>query len=192
MHFHQNSHGKVIHNHRTLSQYTGLCKVCVFLCICVSTTAWMCVRACVIWNSLQRSNLCSFFTEPNMDFCFWAQLEINQANLRQIHDSHYGNESRQLRILTFAYVRKHTQRGASILTLFDERDWVERSSFVMFREDFHFNQRQCCLPTGLFPHRACMEMCYCKNLCDGFLTSAQEDFSVCFENDRRATRGKET
>lgn len=31
-----------------------------------------------------------------------------------------------------------------------------------------------------------------KNPGDGFLTSAQEDFSVCFENDRRATRGKET
>lgn len=31
-----------------------------------------------------------------------------------------------------------------------------------------------------------------RKLGDGFLTSAQEDFSGCFENDRRATRGKET
>lgn len=34
--------------------------------------------------------------------------------------------------------------------------------------------------------------CYCKNIGDGFLTSAQEDFSLCFENDCRATQGKET
>ena len=40
MHFHQNCHGKVIHCDGTLSQYTGLWKLCVLLCI------YICVCAC--------------------------------------------------------------------------------------------------------------------------------------------------
>lgn len=45
IHFHQNSHGKVIHNHRTLSQCAGLWKIGVFhaYTACVLTIVGVCV-----------------------------------------------------------------------------------------------------------------------------------------------------
>lgn len=86
----------------------------VFVHICVSGTVCMCV--CAQSGIPYNTPIFVPFFGAKYGFCFGAQLEINQANLRQIHDSHYGNESRQHRILTFA-----SKRDASILSLSDER-----------------------------------------------------------------------
>lgn len=92
--------------------------VCVwmFLCMYVCLRQCACVCMCNLEFLTTLQSLFLFFSEPNVDFVL--ELEINRANLRQIHDSHYGDESRQLRILTFIYV---SERDVRNLTLSVER-----------------------------------------------------------------------
>lgn len=56
----------------------------------------------------------------------------------------------------------------------------------------HHNLRHFWFPWACFSQSQYGNACYYKKPGDGLLTSVQEDFSVCFENDRRATQGKET
>lgn len=58
----------------------------------------------------------------------------------------------------------------------------------------HQNQKALVFPRSLFLTKPMKMYVFVKpsQSSDGFLTSAPEDFGVCFENDRRATRRKET
>lgn len=105
--FHQSSFGKVIHNHGTLSQDTSFMKT-----VCWWAHSVLCVskRTCFYADNVGFLKRTSF-----LKIWIW-ELRINWANLRHIHASHYGNESRQFSIPTLAYVKNHTQRGTSILT----------------------------------------------------------------------------
>lgn len=136
------------------------------------------------------SSLCFFFFLPS-----WKSTK---GILRQIHDSHYGNMSRLLRFTDICICKRaHSERCKPFNLLWRE---MRLKDVTLWCSEMCFpcNQRQRSVPVGLFSlshtlshsHSAGMEMCYCKNFSGGFLTSAQEDFSVCFENDRRTGRGE--
>lgn len=92
-----------------------------------------------------------------------------------------------------AFVRKnYTARGASVLTFVSTLEINTESN--MYKLHFDVWKRSSLAPicsrspflTG--PVWKCVLL---QNPGDGFLTSAQEDFSVCFENGGRATSGRE-